>query len=76
MKEQFGNLIRDGREKKGLSQEQLAERCNVTDKCISNIELGKSDPKLSTAIKICHVLEIDIAILKEITYVENGGEAI
>lgn len=74
MKEQFGKLIRDNREKKGLSQEQLAEKCDVTDKCVSNIELGKSDPKLSTAIRICVALEIDITVLKELIYTEGDGE--
>ena len=71
MKEQIGKLIRDNREKKGLSQEQLAEKCGVTDKCVSNIELGKSDPKLSTVMKMCSVLDIDVAELATVTFVEN-----
>ena len=70
-KEKFGKLIRDNRENKNLSQEQLAEKCRVTDKSISNIELGKSDPKLSTIMRICNVLDIDVKILTEFTFMED-----
>lgn len=70
MKEQLGKLIRDNREKKCLSQEQLAEKCGVTDKCISNIELGKSDPKLSTVMKICSVLEMDAEVFSD--FIDNN----
>lgn len=72
-KQKFGKLIRENREKKKLSQEQLAEKCNVTDKSISNIELGKSDPKLSTVMRICKVLEIDVNSLVEFTFMEEDA---
>ena len=72
-KERFGKLIRDSRENKNMSQEQLAEKCNVTDKSISNIELGKSDPKLSTVMRICNVLEIDVNALAEFTFMEEDA---
>lgn len=73
-KEEFGNLIRESRETKRLSQEQLAEKCNVTDKSISNIELGKSDPKLSTVMRICKVLEIDVSALTEFTFMDEDAD--
>lgn len=73
-KEEFGNLIRESRENKRLSQEQLAEKCNVTDKSISNIELGKSDPKLSTVMRICKVLEIDVNALTEFTFMDEDAD--
>ncbi len=72
-KERFGKFIRDSRENKNMSQEQLAEKCNVTDKSISNIELGKSDPKLSTVMRICNVLEIDVNALAEFTFMEEDA---
>ena len=37
---QLGNNIQTLRKKKGLSQEKLAERINVTRQTISNWELG------------------------------------
>lgn len=73
-REQLGQLIRRYREEKGFSREQLAEKCNVTDKCISNIELGKSDPKLSTVIRICAVLGINIAVLFELICSEENAD--
>lgn len=73
-KETFGNLIRESRENKKLSQEQLAEKCKVTDKSISNIELGKSDPKLSTVMRICNVLDIDVKALAEFTFMDETAD--
>ncbi len=74
MKEKFGKLIRENREKKNLSQEQLAEKCGVTDKCISNIELGKSDPKLSTVMKLCAILEVDAVVLSQFSHIQDNND--
>ena len=40
---QLGNNIQTLRKKKGLSQEKLAEKINVTRQTISNWELGETD---------------------------------
>ena len=42
----LGQRIADFRSKENLSQEELAFRCGVGNKHISNIELGKSKPSL------------------------------
>ena len=62
----FGRKIRDCREEQHLTIEQLAELCNMSDRCISDIELGKSDPKISTVLSICYSLNIDIGVLNEL----------
>lgn len=41
---QLGNNIQTLRKKKGLSQEKLAEKINVTRQTISNWELGETAP--------------------------------
>lgn len=39
-----------------LSQEQLADRCNVSRQTISAIEKGDYNPTINLCIKICKVL--------------------
>ena len=43
-KMQLGNNIYNSRKEKGLSQERLAEKINVTRQTISNWELGETSP--------------------------------
>ena len=40
----LGNMILELRKKKGLSQEQLGEKVNVTRQTISNWELNETTP--------------------------------
>ena len=48
-----------------FSRKQLAERCDISDKCVSRIELGRSDPKLSTVLKLCKSLNLEVGFLAE-----------
>ncbi len=50
---EFGCFIREKREDLEYSREYLAEQCSLSDRCIANIEYGKSDPKLSTVLNLC-----------------------
>ena len=46
-----------------ISQQELAERCNVSTTYIGEIELGRKYPSLRTLIKLAHVLEIPVYML-------------
>src|ERR1700756_2889513 len=50
----LGVLIQEMREKKHLTQEQLADRCGTTKSYISRIENNASDIRLSTLMRIIH----------------------
>lgn len=54
----IGHNIQTARLKKKLTQEQLAERCNVSTKYISSIETGKSSGSTSLIIDICNILDV------------------
>ena len=47
-----GNNIKKVREEKGLTQEQLAERLNVTRQAVSNWENEKTQPDIETLDRI------------------------
>ncbi|ARU63857.1 hypothetical protein CBW65_10005 [Tumebacillus avium] len=45
------------RRAKKLTQEQLANRCDITRAYLANIERGKHAPSLRTAFRIANVLD-------------------
>lgn len=59
----FGRKVRESRENKGLSIRRVAILCDICDETLQDFELGKSDPKLSTVLKIASVLELDLGEL-------------
>ncbi len=59
-KEKTGQLITTLRKEKGLTQKQLAEALNVTDKAVSKWERGLSFPDISMLEPISEVLGISI----------------
>lgn len=69
----LGNKIRDLREEKNLSQDELSERISLSVNAISNIEGGKSSPNLRTIVSIATELEssIDFLVSEEISKSKN-----
>lgn len=60
---QLGNNIQTLRKKKGLSQEKLAEKINVTRQTISNWELGETAPNPEQLILLSKQFDISIDVL-------------
>ena len=72
----IGKFISDSRKKIGLTQLQLAEKLNITDRAISKWENGKSMPDSSIMLELCDVLKISINDLLngEIVTMDNYKE--
>lgn len=51
----LGVMLQELRKEKGLTQEQLAEKCGTTKTYISRIENNSSDIRLSTLMRIIQV---------------------
>ena len=64
-----GKNIKKTREEKGLSQEQLAERLNMTRQAVSNWERGKTEPDIETLQRLSEVLEVSV---EELIYGEKA----
>lgn len=56
----FGDIIVEGRTKKGLSQEKFAERIGVSRQMVSRWELNTAMPRMLRIKKISEILEIPI----------------
>lgn len=54
----FGKRIQEARLLRNITQDQLAEYCNVTPKHISAIERGTSIGSITLLLHICHYLQI------------------
>ena len=56
----IGKFIAECRKKANLTQMQLAEKLNITDRAISKWENGKSLPDSSIMLDLCDVLSISV----------------
>lgn len=56
----IGKFIAERRKKQGLTQMQLAEKMNVTDRAVSKWETGKSMPDSSIMLDLCSELKITV----------------
>lgn len=60
VKELIGNRIKELRKKKGLSQEQLSEKAEITPNYLSRVERGTENPTLNMLIKLANALEVEV----------------
>lgn len=49
---QFGNNVRTIRKMRKLTQQNLSDICGYSQKTLSDIERGVSDPRLSTIVDL------------------------
>ncbi len=72
----IGKFIAECRKKNGLTQMQLAEKLNITDRAVSKWETGKSLPDSSIMLELCQVLKITVNDLLsgEVVSMDNYNE--
>lgn len=54
----FGKVVRELRERKGLSQEALALSCDRSRNLIGLLEQGRHAPRLTTIVAVARALDI------------------
>ncbi len=55
-----GKFIASCRKEKGLTQAQLAEKLNITDRAVSKWETGKCMPDSSIMLELCNILGVTV----------------
>ncbi len=72
----IGRFIAGCRKKVNLTQMQLAEKLNITDRAVSKWETGRAMPDSSIMLKLCAVLNITVNDLLsgEVVAMENYKE--
>ncbi len=56
----IGKFIAECRKKENLTQMQLAEKLNITDRAVSKWETGKTMPDSSIMLELCDTLKITV----------------
>ena len=56
----IGKFIAECRKNKNMTQAELAEKLNITDRAISKWETGKGMPDSSIMLDLCHELKINV----------------
>ena len=56
----IGRFIAECRKERKLTQAQLAEKLNITDRAVSKWETGKSMPDASIMLELCNILGITV----------------
>ena len=74
----IGKFIAECRKKNNLTQMQLAEKLNITDRAISKWENGKAMPDSSIMLDLCSELKISVNELLsgEVINMENYNEKV
>ena len=69
----IGRFIAQRRKAQGLTQMQLADKLNITDRAVSKWETGKALPDTSIMLELCRLLEITVndLLCGEIVTMEN-----
>lgn len=69
----IGRRVAFLRKTKGVSQEELAARCERVVNTISNLERGLGDPKISTLKKIAQSLDVSLLAILDVDEI-NGSD--
>lgn len=71
-----GKFIAERRRNIGLTQKQLAEKLNITDRAVSKWETGKALPDSSLMLELCRILKITVNDLLsgEVISMENNNQ--
>ena len=56
----IGSFIAERRKLKSLTQAQLAEKLNITDRAVSKWERGRSLPDAAIMLELCEILDITV----------------
>lgn len=72
----IGKFIAECRKKQNLTQSQLAEKLDITDRAVSKWENGRAMPDVSLMLKLCGILKISVNELLsgEVTDIENSNK--
>ena len=65
--DRLGQRMKEMRKDKGLTQLDIASRCNMDEAGYRRLENGRSSPTLKSLLRICSAFEIDLLELFSFT---------
>ena len=73
-KQMIGARIKEIRNRKGVTQEDIAARMEISPKYLSSIERGKENPTLNTLINLAQALNGDIGDIFSSIQIEDPAK--
>jgi transcriptional regulator with XRE-family HTH domain len=71
-KKEIGNIIKEARRRKNMTQQLLADKCFISRSYISDIENGRYSPSVETLLNLSRILGINLNLFKNV--VNTHGE--
>ena len=72
MEKKFNDIITELRKEKGLTQQELANKLNITDKAVSKWERGLSYPDITSISSLAKILGVDSSYLIDLCKKEDS----
>lgn len=69
---EIGQIIKNNRKSKNMTQQALADKCNMSRTYLADVEAGRNSSSAILIIKIFKILDIDLNLLKDMS--ENLSE--
>ena len=57
--QRLADAVKKARSELGLTQEEVADKCDTDVRTIINMEMGRGNPKLKTLFRVVRALKID-----------------
>ena len=57
--QRLADAVKKARSELGLTQEEVADKCDTDVRTIINMEMGRGNPKLNTLFRVVRALKID-----------------
>ena len=70
----LGARIKEERKVRGLTQEQLAEKVEITPRYLSRLEGGQQSPSIETLTKLAGIFEIELQELFDFHHIGTPKE--
>lgn len=71
----IGNIIKQARKKKGLTQSELGELMGITAVAVGRWETGKRTPRPETIKRLSEALEVDLtASIKTVSFIKRTSD--
>ena len=71
-KKTFSDIIVELRKEKGLTQQEIAKKLNITDKAVSKWERGLSYPDITSISKLAKTLDVESSYLIDLCKKEEN----
>lgn len=72
---ELGKKISELRKAKGLTQEELVDKCNISVRTLQRIEIGEVTPRVYTVKTILAALDFDLGMISEFDDGDAAGSA-